>query len=280
MDAKSSVKLAIPFWSMDVQGIFYDVMKEHSGFAMKADHAHQHFELTFNFSRIPVRHSVGGKVMETDTPYILFRAPYVLHSLRTLSDAPYKRCQVYFHPGILKKYDAVCSLGRLRGIRACTIPADEAQIEYLDRLLSHGRRLWRAGAPEKVCAGLLAALLHEISELVPEDLFGVIPAEGYIQEMMYYIAEHTEVELSMDALSKRFFVGKTKLAADFQAVTGQTIHEYVTAIRLYHVRTMLETDAPLDMIAAGCGFSCPASLIRTFRRETGMTPGEWRRSRG
>ncbi len=277
MNHTSSVQLSVPFWSMDVQGVFFDVMKNERGFAMSADHAHQHFELTFGFSRVPVRHSVAGKSMDTETPYILFRAPYVLHSLHTLSDAPYKRCQVYFHPGILKKYESVCDLGRLRGIRACTIPVDEAQMEYLERLLSHGRRLWKEGAPEKTCAGLLAALLHEVSDLVPEDQFGVVPVEGYLQEMMYYIVEHTEADLSMEALSRQFFVGKTKLAEDFRAVTGQKIHEYVTAIRLYRVRTLLKEGVPMEVIAAQCGFSCVSAMIRVFRREMGMTPGEWRK---
>ena len=277
MDKNSSVQLSVPFWSMDVPGVFFDKMKNECGFAMRADHAHQHFEFTFNFSRIPVSHSVSGQTVQTDTPYILYRAPYVLHSLRTLSDEPYRRCQVYFHPGILKKYELICDLGRLRGIRACTIPTDEAQMEYLERLLSHMRDLWKSGAPEKICVGLLAALLHEINAMVPEDRFGVVPAEGYLQEMMYYIVEHTEADLSMEALSRRFFVGKTKLSEDFHAVTGQKIHEYVTSIRLYRARTMLAGDYPMDVIAAQCGFSCVSSMIRVFHREVGMTPGEWRK---
>jgi len=278
MAGPGSVRLSVPFWSMDIKDMFFDKMKCDCGFAMQGDHAHQHYEFTFGFSRIPVRHSVSGQISQTDTPYILFRSPFILHSLRTLDTQPYKRCQVYFHPGKLKKYKGICDLGSLRSVRACTIPTDEKQMEYLERLLSHMRRLWREGAPERVCAGLLSALLHEISELVPQEMIEPDGIPPYIQQVMLYIVDHMEEELTLEFLAQQFYVGKTKLVEDFRSVTRQSVHEYVTAIRLWRAKTMLAEGMQLSVIADRCGFSRESALITMFRRETGMTPGEWRRS--
>ena len=36
------------------------------------------------------------------------------------------------------------------------------------------------------------------------------------------------------------------------------------------------TDVPVSSIAESCGFSCPRSFHRAFRRDTGMTPSQYR----
>jgi len=269
----------IPFWSLDVRGLVTAPRRTSKGYVMTADHAHPHYEIVFNFSPVPVRHSVRGEFHETNGRYILWRAPYVLHSMRTLSDADYIRSQICFPPFVMSECAGFGDIGRLRHIRACTIPVTEEQLAFLDQMIQHMRHLWNCGAPETMRYGVLTALLYEIGQLVPEDVPAESAAEAYIQEVMYHIAEHPEDDLSMDALAKRFFVGKTKLAQDFHAVTGQSVHECVTAIRLYHARSLLaDGEIPMSVIAARCGFSGAAAFIRVFRRETGMTPGEWRRT--
>lgn len=270
----------IPFWSLDVRGLVTAPKRISKGYTMDADHAHPHYEMVFNFSPIPVRHSVHGEYHETNGRYILWRAPYVLHSMRTLSDADYIRSQICFPPFVMKECTGVGDIGRLRHIRACTIPVTEAQLNFFDSMIQHMRYLWENGVPEKIRYGVLAALLYEIGQLVPQDIPAAPDVEEYIQEVMYYIAEHLEEDLTMDTLSRKFFVGKTKLAQDFQAVTSQSVHEYVTLIRLYYARSLLEEeDTPLSVIAFRCGFSGAAAFIRIFRSKTGMTPGEWRRRR-
>ena len=43
---------------------------------------------------------------------------------------------------------------------------------------------------------------------------------------------------------------------------------------------LLETDLKVETIAARAGFSSMGTFIKSFRRYTGSTPGEWRRERG
>ena len=277
MARKPLLSYNIPFWSLDVRGLVTAPKRTSKGYVMSADHAHPHYEIVFNFSPVPVRHSVHGEYHETDGRYILWRAPYVLHSTRTLSNADYIRSQICFPPFVMNECAAFGDIGRLRHIRACTIPVTKQQIDYLDQMIQHMRHLWDSGVAEKIRYGVLAALLYEIGQLVPPDVPDAPEVEGYIQEVMYYIAEHIEEDLALDALARKFFVGKTKLAQDFQSVTAQSVHEYVTAIRLYFARSLLsDEDLPLSVIASRCGFSGASALIRVFRRETGMTPGEWR----
>lgn len=153
----------------------------------------------------------------------------------------------------------------------------KAQMESPGYLLSYMRRLWQEGAPEPVCAGLLSALLYEVNALAPPELPSPDPTPHYMQKLMDYIVEHTEADLTTDALARRFYIGKSKLCEDFRAATGLTLHDYVTSIRLWRIKSMLAQDVPLPLIAGQCGFSGASALITMFRREVGMTPGEWQR---
>ena len=280
MARKPLLSYNIPFWSLDVRGLVTAPKRTSKGYVMESDHAHPHYEIVFNFSPVPARHSVHGKYHETSGRYILWRAPYVLHSMRTLSDADYIRSQICFPPFVMNECAAFGDIGRLRHIRACTIPVTEDQIKYLDQMIQHMRQMWDSDAPESLRYGVLAALLYEIGQLIPKDVQTAPDSEMYVQEVIYYIAEHIAEELSIDSLSQQFFVSKTKLIQDFRNVTGQSIHEYVTAIRLYHARSLLANkEIPLSAIANQCGFSGSSAFIRIFHRETGITPGEWRQTR-
>ncbi len=63
------------------------------------------------------------------------------------------------------------------------------------------------------------------------------------------------------------------LARCFRSVTGRTMHDYLTAIRLREALTML-ADAPRSVarVAAATGFASHAHLTSTFRRALGATP--------
>ena len=180
-------KRNVPFWAFDIQSVYFPGPQTAHHFVMKFEHAHQFYEMNISYSHIPVRHTVSGKYTDTTTPFFSFRAPLVLHSVRTLTNAPYTRSIVYFHPRILKKYENVCSLGRLSHVRACTIPLDEKQLERLDRLIIPMSKFWAKDAPENICVSLLAALLYEICDVIPRDLPTEADARPYMQEMMLYI---------------------------------------------------------------------------------------------
>jgi len=272
------IKSHIPFWSMEVPTVCFSLPHTDTGYAIPYEHAHQHYEMNFCYSSVLVRHTVSGKYIDTNTPFFSFRAPLVLHSVRTLNDQPYTRANIYFHPGILKKYENLCSLGSLSRVRACTIPTNTKQMEHLDKLLVHMGQLWEEDAPENVCVGLLAALLYEVNALIPKDLPTANDTPTYIQEVMLYVLDHIDEKLTLDVLSRQFYFSKNKLAQDFFSVTGQSVHDYTTAIRLWRAKSMIMEDIPLSVIADACGFSRDSALITMFRREVGMTPGEWRKT--
>ena len=245
-----------------------------NGYCVPCEHVHDYYEMVFNFSAIPICYTVSGHAYETNTTGISFRAPYVLHSINT--EHRYVRTMMAFHPCLLEEYGNVLDLGRLRGIQECTIPCTEDEMACLHQILSRMQSIWRKDRNEKALVCLLGALLHEVSALVPEKQPDLLPAPPYIQEILHYIVEHLDEDLTAETLSHKYFVGKTKLAADFHAVTRMTLNEYVTAVRVSQAKYWITQNIPLAIVAERCGFSQDASFIAMFRRQTGMTPGQWR----
>lgn len=62
---------------------------------------------------------------------------------------------------------------------------------------------------------------------------------------------------------------------------GTTFQRVLDEVRFDIARDLLEnTNVPLDDIAATLGYAAVTPFMRTFRRWSGTTPGQWRRSRG
>ncbi|MGC4004959.1 MAG: XylR family transcriptional regulator [Pirellulales bacterium] len=73
-------------------------------------------------------------------------------------------------------------------------------------------------------------------------------------------------------------LSRRALEARFRTATGRTPHDYLLGYRLERARQLLrETEFTLDLIARRSGFGCAEYLAAVFRRETGATPGEYRR---
>ena len=67
----------------------------------------------------------------------------------------------------------------------------------------------------------------------------------------------------------------------FKKSFGVTPQAYVAQCRVQHAKKlMLSTDQPLAQIALACGLADQAHFSTYFRRVTGVTPAQWRRTYG
>ncbi|RTL66973.1 MAG: helix-turn-helix domain-containing protein [Pseudonocardiaceae bacterium] len=65
----------------------------------------------------------------------------------------------------------------------------------------------------------------------------------------------------------------------FLAETGTTPHRWITQQRALRARQLLEqTEPSIDEVARSCGFGTPAMQRHHFRKATGVTPGDYRRT--
>jgi AraC-like DNA-binding protein len=81
------------------------------------------------------------------------------------------------------------------------------------------------------------------------------------------------------ALAADAGISVVQMSRIFRELEGCTVHEYQRKLRVAAAcRLMSESSSPLSHIAIATGFSDQAHFSRTFRKQTGKTPREYRTS--
>lgn len=122
-------------------------------------------------------------------------------------------------------------------------------VEALHRLSDYAFE----GAPEVILRGVLCELLRCISKREN-------PSEGQVssqrlREIILYVNENLSHDLSLELLSKEFFISKYHLCRLFKSQTGMTLGEYITKKRLLRVSELVSGGMSITEAAVTSGFS-------------------------
>lgn len=97
-------------------------------------------------------------------------------------------------------------------------------------------------------------------------------------DIIDYINENPGNDLSLENLSKRFFINKTYLCTLFNKHIGKTVHQYITYKRIAYAKQLLQIGHNATETCLMCGFSDYSNFIKTFKKVTGLTPGSYRKT--
>ncbi len=95
-----------------------------------------------------------------------------------------------------------------------------------------------------------------------------------LDEVIAYINAHFCEDITIDFLSKKFFISKSYLMHRFKSVTGGSVHSYIIQKRLAAALSMLRDGVPVSVAACECGFGDYTCFYRSFRKAYGFSPGE------
>lgn len=95
------------------------------------------------------------------------------------------------------------------------------------------------------------------------------------------IQEHyANLNLSVDSLAQTVHFSPVYLGTTFREETGRNIRPLLTEVRIEAACRLLETtNLPILQIALQTGFSSPNYFAKQFRRNTGISPNEYRERR-
>ena len=80
-------------------------------------------------------------------------------------------------------------------------------------------------------------------------------------------------------LAAEMDVSRAWLSRKFKELTGKTIKEYVTDMRISHAKEYLShADCSIAEVAVRCGYDNPLFFSRMFKRTTGVSPSEWKKT--
>ncbi|MFE0700033.1 AraC family transcriptional regulator [Streptomyces sp. NPDC058872] len=160
------------------------------------------------------------------------------------------------------------------------VALDAAAHERTGRLMEELAEEYRHGADG--FAGVLRSLLHVLlvrAVRLPGGAPRSAPALRGIAEEFVRLAGRAGVDgLSVRECAERLGVTPGHLAEAVRAATGRTPAALLREARTREAqRLIISTELSIRQIAARVGFADPAYFCRFFRRETGRSPGDFRK---
>ncbi|WP_133013930.1 AraC family transcriptional regulator [Clostridium cuniculi] len=96
-----------------------------------------------------------------------------------------------------------------------------------------------------------------------------------ISDVLQYINENLCEDLSLDTLSKKFYISKYHLSRQFKQYVGFTIHQYIMKKRLIIAKIHLHDGASINSAYIYSGFNNYQNFIKAFKDEFGLSPKKY-----
>jgi YesN/AraC family two-component response regulator len=94
-----------------------------------------------------------------------------------------------------------------------------------------------------------------------------------------FVLDHYDnVNLNISLIGETFSMKSTYLSKLFKDQSGESLSDYMSRVRIEHVKRLLrEEKATLQEVAGRCGFNDMNTFMRTFKKMEGITPGQYKK---
>lgn len=104
-------------------------------------------------------------------------------------------------------------------------------------------------------------------------------ASGVVAKVVSLVTADLRNPFSLDAVASCCGYSKNHIIGIFKTETGMTPYAYVTEIKLNMAKQLLEnSESSLTSISIECGFGSYINLYRTFIKNVGCSPADWRKA--
>ena len=257
-----------------------------------AGEAHNFWELVYvDKGRVEVCRD--GERICLEQGQVIFHKPNEFHSIRALDSEPNFMVISFVSTSLaMGSFEGCCmSLQRLhKGLLASIIQEAERCYEIPRNDTSLRRLRRRPDAPlgseqliktylEQLLIFLLRSLTRgEERSLLPQTTEEV-PLVAAIRE---YLTVRCEENVRIEDVCRAFGYSKSFLSRLFREHTGKSLAAFAREQKIRRARALIrQGELNFAQIAAALGFEDPQYFSRVFRKETGMTPTEYKnRARG
>jgi two-component system response regulator YesN len=174
--------------------------------------------------------------------------------------APFIRQQIFYSIALML----------IQNMNQLQITAEIAQqTDIQAKLTMDAFRPWDAS-----CSDLLevSALVYQFKSKEAAD-----KSVELVEQLKQFIQVHLHEDLSLTRLAGIVYLNPSYLSRFFKQMTGIVLSDYIIGLRLAKAKLLLiETEQKIQDIAPQVGFDSPAYFIRLFKKETNVTPIEYR----
>lgn len=163
------------------------------------------------------------------------------------------------------------------------IKADSNIMRMVERMCAAGQEKyeWSQMEVKAVAYQLMAYLVKKYkTEAAQEEKETTkLGKTGQVNQILDYVANHCGEKMTTATLARLCHLNENYLCALFKSKMGTTVGEYIQHFRIEKATVLLKnTSFSVTEIAAQVGFDDPGYFTRVFKKHTGVTPREFRKS--
>ena len=253
----------------------YDV-----GWVTPSFHMHPHFEI-YLFLRGKAQMIVEDESFDVQPMDLFIFPPGILHRLMmTDPSVPYERAYFYVTSGMLAelsedRVNILQGLDSAVSLRNYSYRADKKSgarfVQLIDEILAE------SNAEDPLSLMMNRCRIHMLSLLVCRiirhmDIQSPRPPDR-MSDVIRYINEHFQEQLSLDSLAERFYLSKYTLLHKFKSYTNISVHQYILSKRILQAQMLMQSGVTPGDAAKQSGFNDYAGFYRAFvRSSSGITP--------
>jgi AraC family transcriptional regulator len=148
----------------------------------------------------------------------------------------------------------------------------------------HSELLRRKASPlfvQGVAQTIAIHLARNYAELIKEPRSGSPSLPGYkLRQITDWMKEHVAEDFGLEQLAARAGLSKFHFHRLFKNAVGEAPLRYQLNLRMHEAKRLLrETKQSVVTVAADVGYINPSHFAQIFRRETGLSPSDYRRQR-
>ena len=268
-------------------------LKEDFRFFHLKDKKDMEFELHYHdFNKIivfisgNVSYLIEGKAYKLKPWDILFVSSNDLHKVIINNDEPYERIMIWVNSKFLEMHNK-----NNNNLLTCFQLSSKLKInlfrmeEHNISLIKHTLFSLESATKDKEFGNivlknsLFIQLMVYLNRLFMKNTNHIekndIEYDKQIEEIINYIKENLQENLSIDTLSSKFFINKYYLMHKFKSQTGYTVHKYIQQKRLTFSKSLIIKGHKITEVYIKCGFGDYSSFIRAFKKAYGISPKDY-----
>lgn len=243
----------------------------------KTTHVHYHnfYEIYYQLEGY-TKHFLGDKIFVSKKDTLVFIPPYAHHSTDSESCDKCNRILIQFKNNYLPE-ELKPLIKILSDAKFIYIPPNAAQkIEEIAFKLKkeYEKKEEYSDYIIKFCLAEFIAMLCRLKRDIP-------PSQANSSDVIYkissYVRKNYNSDLSLEFLSKKFFINKDYLSKKFRNVAGIGINEFITYVRIKNAEELLRnTLLSITEIANAVGYKDSNYFSSVFKKTNGISPLKYR----
>jgi len=203
---------------------------------------------------------------------------------KAVGPEPFQSMTVFIALPLLQRameevFGADAPSARLRNLSAFY---DAVLNSWMERL--HEELMRRKASPlflQGIAQAIVIHLARNYAETVNELSSGSPSLPGFkLRQITDWMAEHLAEEFNLDRLATEAGLSKFYFNRLFKSAMGVSPSHYQITLRMDEARRLLrETKKSVVEIALDVGYANPSHFAQLFRRETGLSPSDYRQQR-